>query len=101
MDQRLSASAAEPPADPGPGAVPWHRPERFGSEIRRPEALKADGQALVVHHVNMAASPRPSSPPARPEPRRFMTQVALPLMPILCSMLPTATALRLPNVPQR
>gem|GEM_PF-6687972 len=50
--------------------------------------------------VNMHARPWLGSPTIQPvAPSKFITQVAAPLMPILCSMAPQLSALRSPGVP--
>ena len=50
--------------------------------------------------TNIAARPRLASPSSQPvAPSKFMVQVALPWMPILCSIEPQASALRSPRPP--
>ena len=50
--------------------------------------------------TNIAGMPWLSSPTSQPlAPSRFMTQVALALMPILCSMAPQRMPLRSPTLP--
>ncbi len=49
--------------------------------------------------VNIAIRPRLGSPIMMPsEPSKFRTQVAEPLMPILCSIEPTLTLLKSPRL---
>ena len=50
--------------------------------------------------TNIAGMPLLSSPTSQPlAPSKFMTQVALALMPILCSMAPQRMPLRSPTLP--